>query len=224
MTRGIHPNISPTSNSPTSTDTELPAARAAGDTNSNPTAPDVLADLFVWDGTQWVRARTAGGAASTTGTGLLGVGLLGRRETDGVFNQMHAAQDDALTTASYPGIVLMLHDGLIATRQRAVTTVKDIASTAVTAGTPLTVWTPTAGKKFRLMGWGLSLSVAGSLIFKYGGTPTTMFRTEAVAAAGISQTAPGFGNGQMPGAVNDVLKVDVTATGNVAGYVFGCEE
>lgn len=117
-----------------------------------------------------------------------------------------------------------LYNGATFDRQRGPNIIKTIAAVAITAGTAATIWTPTAGKKFRLMGWSLSSSAAASLIFAFGGVPTVMFRTELLAAAGISQTAPGFGNGSMPGAINDVLKLDVSATSTVSGYVFGTEE
>lgn len=125
---------------------------------------------------------------------------------------------------NYPvAAVMMGLTGGVRDLMRVANVFKDFASTAITAGTPVAIWTPAAGKKFRLLGWALSLSVAGSIIFKYGAGNTTMFRTPALAAAGV-HTSPALGNGSMPGAANDVLKVDVTATGSVAGFVFGVEE
>lgn len=41
-----------------SVDTELPTAIAPGDTDANPTAPEVVARTSSWNGTQWVRNRT----------------------------------------------------------------------------------------------------------------------------------------------------------------------
>src|SRR5207302_1415802 len=117
-----------------------------------------------------------------------------------------------------------LYNGATYDRPRTPSVFKDITATAITAGTPLSIWTPAGGKKFRLMGWSISADAACSLIFKYGGAPTTMFRTEKLAANGISQSAPNFGNGSMPGAANDVLKLDVTANATVSGYCFGAEE
>jgi len=40
-------------------DTELPSAAALSDVLSNPTTPQIGADLLAWDGSQWVRVRTA---------------------------------------------------------------------------------------------------------------------------------------------------------------------
>jgi hypothetical protein len=104
------------------------------------------------------------------------------------------------------------------------TVVKTVTSQAVTAGTAITVWTPASGKRFRLLGWSLSSSAAASLLFRYGATPTTFLVTEKVAAAGISQNPPGFANGLRPGAVDEVLKIDVSGNATVEGYVFGREE
>lgn len=42
----------------TTVDTELPTAIAPGDTDANPTAPEVVSRNSVWNGTQWVRARS----------------------------------------------------------------------------------------------------------------------------------------------------------------------
>ena len=39
---------------------------------------------------------------------------------------------------------------------------KRIPATAITAGTPLAVWTPTSGKKFRLMGYTLGSTIAAA--------------------------------------------------------------
>ena len=99
----------------------------------------------------------------------------------------------------------------------------DIPSTAVTAGTGVTIWTPAAGKKFRLMGWALTLSVAGSIIFGDNAIGTLIYRTPALLA-NTPLTAPPMGNGFLSAAANNVLKADVTATGNISGVVFGTEE
>lgn len=98
---------------------------------------------------------------------------------------------------------------------------KTIAAVAVTAATPLTIWTPTAGKKFRLMGFALSLSVAGSVILL--DSAAEILRTPLMAA-GVGQPSAAFGNGILSALANNTLKIDVTASGSVSGYVFGTEE
>ena len=107
---------------------------------------------------------------------------------------------------------------------RTANVIKTVAAVAITAGTGATIWTPTAGTKFRLMGWSLSSSAAAALIFGDNVVGTVILRSELLAAAGISQSAPGFGNGFLSAAANNVLKLDVTATSTVSGYVFGTEE
>jgi hypothetical protein len=98
---------------------------------------------------------------------------------------------------------------------------KPIAAVAVTAGTPVAVWTPAAGKKFRVMGYALSLSVAGSVILK---DATTEILRTPLMAAGIGQPAPRMGNGILSATANNVLNADVSATGSISGFVFGTEE
>lgn len=109
-------------------------------------------------------------------------------------------------------------------RVRLASVIKTVAAVAITAGTGATIWTPAAGKKFRLMGWSLSVSAGASLIFGDNLVGTVILRTELQAAAGISQNPHGFGNGYLSAAANNVLKLDATATATVSGYVFGTEE
>jgi len=99
----------------------------------------------------------------------------------------------------------------------------NLAATAVTAGTPVVFRTPGAGLKARLMGFMLSLSVAGSVIFKYGAGNTEFLRTPLMGA-GVGLASELLGNGLVPGAANDAFKIDVTATGSVSGFVFGMDE
>src|SRR5215218_2863662 len=67
---------------------------------------------------------------------------------------------------------------------------KNVAATAITAGTPVGIWTPAAGKRYRVLGFSLSLSVAGSIIFKEAGAEK--FRTP-LALAGQAVTFENLG-------------------------------
>ena len=98
---------------------------------------------------------------------------------------------------------------------------KTIAGVAVTAGTPVNVWTPATGKKFRLMGYALGLTVAGAVILL--DNTTEILRT-AIKPANDGMSSPPMGNGILSAAANNILKVNVTATGTVHGFVFGTEE
>jgi hypothetical protein len=104
-----------------------------------------------------------------------------------------------------------------------INTIKVIAPTAVTAGTRITVWTPAAGKRFRLMGYVLSTTVAGEIIFGDNAVGTVIMRTGLLAANNAHESPP-MGEGVGGGAVNNVLKLDVTVSGTVQGMVFGTED
>jgi hypothetical protein len=115
----------------------------------------------------------------------------------------------------------VVYNGATYDRARTPTVFKIIQNVAVVAGTPQAVWTPAAGKKFRLMGFALSLSVAGRVLLKDQGTEIA--RTPDMAAA-IGLASPPMGNGILSTVANQVLQVDVSAGGNVNGFVFGTEE
>jgi hypothetical protein len=195
----------------------LLVAAALADATANPTVPAVGAYPLGFNGTTWDRLR-ADSADGTTGVlKVMPVTFAGNRLGG-------ADTGDGLSGTRTLGVGPYAWNGSTFDRLRTPNVFKDISAVAITAGTAATIWTPTSGKKFRLMGWSIAADAACSLIFRYGGTPTTMFRTEKLAANGISQNAPGFGNGSMPGAANDALKLDVTANATVSGYCFGCEE
>ena len=99
---------------------------------------------------------------------------------------------------------------------------KEIKAVAVTAATPVSVWAPASGKKFRLLGFMLSLSVAGE-IFLEDATGVEFLRTPAMAA-GIGLASPPLGLGYLSSAANNALFIDVSASGTVNGFVFGVEE
>lgn len=120
------------------------------------------------------------------------------------------------------GVALYQTNGGTWSAPRLAGIVKTIAAVAVTAGTPVAVWTPGAGKKFRLMGFMVSSSAAGSVIFK--DTSATEIVRTPLMAAGIGLASPPMGNGILSVLANNALNVDVTATGNVSGFVFGTEE
>ncbi len=100
---------------------------------------------------------------------------------------------------------------------------KTIAAVAITAGTAQTVWAPASGKQYRILGYAISLSVAGEVIFKNKptGSATEVFRTPALAAG--TGTTGTFAPALTPGNVNDTLQIDVSASGTVNGYVYGVE-
>jgi len=100
---------------------------------------------------------------------------------------------------------------------------KDIPATAivVNAAAGVSIWTPAAGKKFRLLGGIFSLVAAGLLILGDGIGGVELLRV--ALAAGISIVLPAMGNGILSAAANNALSAYGTAT-NLNGVVFGTEE
>jgi len=110
-----------------------------------------------------------------------------------------------------------------------------------TATGPTVVWTPASGKKFRLMGF--IISVAGTmaatgvqsiqLIDGSGGTViknfiASLIQTPSASIAPVGAVFPGdLGQGQLSSTANNVLEVSLgtaMVTGNVSVNVWGTEE
>lgn len=119
------------------------------------------------------------------------------------------------------GVANTVFNGTTFTAQRSANVFKPFNVTAVTAGTPVTLWTPTSTRSFRLMGLQLSSSVAAQLILKAG---DTVILRSPLLEAGKTWDLPTLGNGILSTAADAVLSVDTTASGNVAGSVWGVEE
>jgi hypothetical protein len=95
---------------------------------------------------------------------------------------------------------------------------------AVSIATETTIWTPTTGRKFRLMGYVLeSGTVGGNVLLKDNTAGTTILVIPFGAANGVIVSPP-MGNGILSAAVNNVLTATGTATQTLSGYVFGTEE
>ena len=101
---------------------------------------------------------------------------------------------------------------------------KTIKAQSVTSGTPVGVWTPASGKSFRLLGFMLSLSVAGAILFEDTTGSSNEFLRTGLLAAGVAVASPDLQNGYLSSAPNNELFIDVTANGTVSGFIFGDEE
>ena len=151
---------------------------------------------MLFNGATFDRARTIAVGDGAASTGIEAAGMMGQTGT-GLFSPVRLAS-----------------------------VVKNVAAQAVTAGTPVSIWTPAAGKKFRVLAFMLSLSVAGSVILKDGttGAGATEFLRTPLMAAGAGLASPGLGNGYLSAAANNQCWIDVTATGSVSGFAVGVEE
>lgn len=106
-------------------------------------------------------------------------------------------------------------------RERIADTFKNVSATIATEQT---IWTPTSGKKFRLMGFVLTQGVLANAITLKDNTAGTTILTIPANTLGTALVSPPMGNGILSAAANNVL----TATGGtgqtISGYVFGTEE
>lgn len=94
---------------------------------------------------------------------------------------------------------------------------------AVTITTIATVWTPTTGKKFRLMGGSISVSAAVSVLFEdnAAGAGNFVWRTPKL----LADTPYNFdlGNGKQSATINQVLKATSSAAATITGTLYGVE-
>ena len=98
---------------------------------------------------------------------------------------------------------------------------KVVNNIVVTAETP--IWTPAAGKKFRLMGVMLTGGVvAGNVVLKDNTAGATIFLLPFGAAGATVVTA--LGNGILSASPNNLLTATGAATQTVSGMVWGTEE
>lgn len=172
-----------------------------------------------------VRARISGFSAGTANvTGHAGPETFATHAQNiaQVAGSAIPAIADALAFAGQMPAVLEGQTGTgVTSVQRIPNVFKSFAAQAITAGTPVAIWTPAAGKKFRLMGYDLALSVAGYIIFK--DAAAVILDSELMAAA-VGQASAPMGNGILSAAANNALNLDVSATGAVTGWVCGIEE
>jgi hypothetical protein len=100
------------------------------------------------------------------------------------------------------------------------TTFKTLKAVSITA--IATVWTPAAGKKFRLMGGCISVSAAASVLFEDNSAGTDVYQSPLLLAA----TPYNFdlGDGVLSAAINNVLKATASAAATISGTLYGIEE
>lgn len=185
---------------------------------------------FYWTGSAWA-SRTLPSAGSVTvaaGSAIIGkVGI--DQTTPGTTNLVDtelpaaAALADAASNPTSPmvGVCLLLWNGATWDRVRVANTYKPQSTVAI--GTIATVWTPTSGKKFRLMGGSISVSAAGSILFEDNSAGNgTIYQSPKLAAdTPFNFDIPG---GKLSAAANNVLKATGSTTMNLIGTLWGTEE
>lgn len=91
----------------------------------------------------------------------------------------------------------------------------------ITAQTP--IWTPAAGKKFRLMGYVLTAGVVAGNVILQDGASTTIY---LIPFGAIAQTivSTDLGNGILSSTAAQALNATGQSTQTLSGTIFGIEE
>ena len=130
--------------------------------------------------------------------------------------------DSIAMAGAMPAVQMQQSGTALASPRRVVTKIVPLAAVAITAGTPVSVYTPTSGKKYRILSFALSDTVAGAVKFE-DTTGNEVFRTPLLLAS-TPYNSPDMGNGFLSAAANNQLFLDVTVTGNVSGFIGIMEE
>lgn len=136
--------------------------------------------------------------------------------------QSTTATADSATAANILLAAKGVYNGATIDRERTITKFVLLQAQAITHATPVDVYTPTTGKKFRILGYQLSSTIASAIQFE-DGTGNEVLRTPVLAAAGVISSGP-MGNGILSGAANTHIFLDATVTTNVSGWIGICEE
>ena len=114
----------------------------------------------------------------------------------------------------------MIFNGATWDRQRSPNIFKP--QNAVAVNPEATVWTPGAGKKFRVVGYIMTGSVVGNYVFKDNTAGTTIFIVP-IGTAGVG-IATDWRNGILSAAANNVLTCTGPAASTLSGTIYGNEE
>lgn len=120
------------------------------------------------------------------------------------------------------GTQLTVWNGQAFSRTRSPNIIININAVAISP--EATIWTPAAGRKFRIMGYVLeSGTLGGNVLLKDNTGGTTCLIIPFGAANGVI-TSPPMGNGFLSAAANNVLTATGTGAQTLSGYIFGTEE
>jgi len=120
------------------------------------------------------------------------------------------------------GAIDTIFNGQNLTRARSPNKFINLNGVVITSET--TIWTPAAGRKFRLMGYVLTGGVAAGNIILKDGTGGSTILIVPNGAAGATIVSPPMGNGILSAAANNVLTATGASTETLSGYLFGTEE
>lgn len=142
--------------------------------------------------------------------------------TTNLFYIERSASTDAMAKENIVAEAAVLFNGATYDRPRGAT--KFISLTALATNAEITAWTPTSGKKFRLMGFCLSPGTAGGNFTFKDNTGGSTILVVALPSITGSVSSPVMGNGILSAAINNVLTITGPATSTLSGFLFGTEE
>lgn len=130
--------------------------------------------------------------------------------------------DSTALAGTMPSVQMQQTGTALASPRRAITKFVQLDAVSITHATPVSVYTPTTGKKWRILGYNISTTVAGAIQFE-DTTGTEVLRTPLLLAAAPFASGD-MGNGYLSTAANNQLFLDVTVTGVVSGWIGIMEE
>ena len=176
----------------------------------------IAARLYAFNGSTWDRICSTGGDNKS----LLVCGGINGNVNDNMWDRViypfNSVGDNRYGYIIYP----MFYNGVKWDRARTPCVFKSFDAVAIAAET--TIWTPAAGKKFRVMGYNLVSSVAGNILLR-DNTAGTIIAVIPSAAGGSAPQA-NLGNGILSAAANNVLTAIGPASSTLSGMVWGTEE
>jgi hypothetical protein len=200
------------------------ASYGGSDSNSaSSTSQLVAADNLLFNGTAWERQRsTVAAADSSTGIGQAVTSLTAFNGT--FYDRVKMGNADTYTWGVLGTQMMGWSSGSYYQRRRLddVYGSKYVGIGTFTSATEYTIWTPTSGKKFRLMGLSVCASITGRMFIRDGTGGN--FHAMGFAVAGETLTFY-FGNGYLSGVVNNSLIIyNGGATGSAWVTTWGTEE
>lgn len=176
-------------------------------------ADPIVAMLIAAAGGAAVASTTAQPSSADVGLVVRQVGLAPQANpTDAIANSSNITRIMAS---------LMGFDGTNWQRQRLANAFKP--QDAVAVGTEATIWTPAAGKKFRLMGGVLAVATAAGAVKLRDNTAGTIIAV--IPTLTLNDPVPfELDQGILSAVANNVLTAQGAATAVLHGIVFGTEE
>src|SRR3990167_2230150 len=141
---------------------------------------------------------------------------------------MTQATRRVINTANPQPVVKVDERLYIEAAQRTPAIFRPFAAAVASVGTPVVVWTPSTGTRFRLLGWSYSSGGTGAAVFKEASVAVSvgsLWTNPSTALNVVVNNPPNLVNGIFAASRNNPLVVDSTVAGiTYTGTVFGTEE